>query len=125
MTTVGYGDLYPITTPGWLVGIVTQMAGTVILSLPITVIGATFSEECLGHPVTFELLALLIEQLVIVLCQPLGVELSGCHLVQRCAIDLIKVWKIVIESKIFQEDLHLCDAREVRASVSMPPPGLS
>lgn len=45
MTTVGYGDLYPITTPGWLVGIATMMAGTVILSLPITVIGATFSDE--------------------------------------------------------------------------------
>jgi hypothetical protein len=45
MTTVGYGDLYPESPGGYVIGIITQLAGTVILSLPITVIGATFSEE--------------------------------------------------------------------------------
>ena len=45
MTTVGYGDLYPVTPPGQIVGMVAALLGIVILSLPITVIGATFSEE--------------------------------------------------------------------------------
>ena len=45
MTTVGYGDIYPVTPGGWVVGIFAQLMGIVVLSLPITVIGATFSEE--------------------------------------------------------------------------------
>lgn len=45
MTTVGYGDLYPVTTWGQIIGCAAMLAGTIILSLPITVIGATFSEE--------------------------------------------------------------------------------
>jgi len=45
MTTVGYGDLYPITPMGWLFGVLCALTGIIILSLPITVIGATFQEE--------------------------------------------------------------------------------
>lgn len=45
MTTVGYGDLSPTTDFGRIMGILAMLSGTVILSLPITVIGATFSEE--------------------------------------------------------------------------------
>ena len=45
MTTVGYGDLFPIGDFGRITGIIAMLSGTVILSLPITVIGATFSEE--------------------------------------------------------------------------------
>ena len=49
MTTVGYGDLYPITPMGWLFGVLCALTGIIILSLPITVIGATFQEE-VGMP---------------------------------------------------------------------------
>jgi len=45
MTTVGYGDLYPTTGLGQAVGILAMLLGIVVLSLPITVIGSTFSEE--------------------------------------------------------------------------------
>jgi len=45
MTTVGYGDLYPVTGYGQVVGYFTILLGIVVLSLPITVIGSTFSEE--------------------------------------------------------------------------------
>jgi hypothetical protein len=44
MTTVGYGDDYPITVWGQLVAIVTMFAGLILLSLPITIIGANFDE---------------------------------------------------------------------------------
>jgi len=45
MTTVGYGDHYPVTFQGKLVGILTMFIGLVVLSLPITIIGANFDEE--------------------------------------------------------------------------------
>lgn len=45
MTTVGYGDYYPETPAGTAVGIVCMLSGVVILSLPITVISRTFTEE--------------------------------------------------------------------------------
>jgi len=45
MTTVGYGDLYPETGSGQVIGYFTILLGIVVLSLPITVIGSTFSEE--------------------------------------------------------------------------------
>lgn len=45
MTTVGYGDLYPETAMGKVTGVIAILIGIVVLSLPITVIGNTFSEE--------------------------------------------------------------------------------
>eukprot|EP00325_Prymnesiales_sp_UTEX-LB-985_P020669 CAMPEP_0174735366 /NCGR_PEP_ID=MMETSP1094-20130205/64845_1 /TAXON_ID=156173 /ORGANISM="Chrysochromulina brevifilum, Strain UTEX LB 985" /LENGTH=628 /DNA_ID=CAMNT_0015938323 /DNA_START=81 /DNA_END=1967 /DNA_ORIENTATION=- len=45
MTTVGYGDYYPETPGGSVVGVMCMLMGVVILSLPITVISRTFTEE--------------------------------------------------------------------------------
>lgn len=39
MTTVGYGDFYPVTPIGKLVAVFTMLTGIIILALPITVIG--------------------------------------------------------------------------------------
>eukprot|EP00747_Dinoflagellata_sp_TGD_P099511 gnl/TRDRNA2_/TRDRNA2_167769_c0_seq2.p1 gnl/TRDRNA2_/TRDRNA2_167769_c0~~gnl/TRDRNA2_/TRDRNA2_167769_c0_seq2.p1 ORF type:complete len:363 (+),score=58.03 gnl/TRDRNA2_/TRDRNA2_167769_c0_seq2:88-1176(+) len=45
ITTVGYGDIVPVTTLGKLVGSVAILYGTVLLGLPIGIIGSQFSTE--------------------------------------------------------------------------------
>eukprot|EP00930_Biecheleria_cincta_P086309 TRINITY_DN75617_c0_g1_i1.p1 TRINITY_DN75617_c0_g1~~TRINITY_DN75617_c0_g1_i1.p1 ORF type:complete len:789 (+),score=155.08 TRINITY_DN75617_c0_g1_i1:55-2421(+) len=45
ITTVGYGDETPVTTSGKLVGAVAILYGTVLLGLPIGIIGSQFSAE--------------------------------------------------------------------------------
>lgn len=44
MTTVGYGDCYPITGPGKLVCVVAMIMGVIVLALPITVLGSNFAK---------------------------------------------------------------------------------
>jgi hypothetical protein len=45
VTTVGYGDSFPTTRGGKLVGAVTILCGVVVLAMPVGVIGANFSNE--------------------------------------------------------------------------------
>ena len=44
LTSVGYGDIYPITAPGKLIGSFAALSGLLVLALPITIIGANFDE---------------------------------------------------------------------------------
>lgn len=43
MTTVGYGDMYPVGTIGQLLGLVIVLSGVIVIVLPITVVGSNFS----------------------------------------------------------------------------------
>jgi len=45
MCTVGYGDEYPVTPLGKVVAIFCMFCGLIVLSLPITIIGANFNLE--------------------------------------------------------------------------------
>jgi len=44
MTTVGYGDCFPVTLVGKIVCMLTALAGVLILALPITVVGSNFQK---------------------------------------------------------------------------------
>jgi hypothetical protein len=43
--TVGYGDLYPTTTLGRIVGVITSYVGIMLIALPITIVGGNFSNH--------------------------------------------------------------------------------
>ena len=51
MTTVGYGDVYPMTTFGRLVAVLTMFSGIIIVALPITVIGEQHTRTHM-HPLS-------------------------------------------------------------------------
>jgi len=43
MTTLGYGDMYPVSPAGKLIAVLCMVAGTMVIALPTTVIGQNFS----------------------------------------------------------------------------------
>jgi hypothetical protein len=45
MTTLGYGDLYPTSNVGRLIGGLCSVYGILVISLPVTIIGNAFSTE--------------------------------------------------------------------------------
>ena len=45
MTTVGYGDVSPVTGIGKVCAVLTMFCGIIILALPITVIGTNFANQ--------------------------------------------------------------------------------
>ncbi|GLC42647.1 hypothetical protein PLESTB_001123200 [Pleodorina starrii] len=49
LMTVGYGDTFPITAGGKVIACVTMICGVLTLALPISVIGATFSNDWAAH----------------------------------------------------------------------------
>eukprot|EP00755_Sulcionema_specki_P037574 Sspe_Gene.23023::Locus_8878_Transcript_1_1_Confidence_1.000_Length_1735::g.23023::m.23023/K04885/KCNB1; potassium voltage-gated channel Shab-related subfamily B member 1 len=49
LTTVGYGDMYPTTEWGKLVGGITMMAGLLVIGFPVTVLTSVFQEVCAEH----------------------------------------------------------------------------
>ena len=45
LTTVGYGDLYPVTDAGRIVSMISSLVGIAIVALPSGIITAGFMEE--------------------------------------------------------------------------------
>ena len=45
ITTIGYGDMYPVTTPGKLLGAVIALLGIGMFALPTSILGAAFLDE--------------------------------------------------------------------------------
>lgn len=45
LTTLGYGDIYPITTVGQLMGGVFAISGILLIALPTAILGSAFVEE--------------------------------------------------------------------------------
>ena len=45
ITTIGYGDMVPVTAAGRVVGMVVAFSGVLVLALPVAILGAGFVEE--------------------------------------------------------------------------------
>jgi voltage-gated potassium channel len=45
MTTVGYGDVIPLTPLGKLIAVITSMGGIVLIAIPTGILAASFSDE--------------------------------------------------------------------------------
>ena len=76
MTTVGYGDMYPIEVMGKIMAAVTMISGVLVIALPVSVIGANFNDlhdkmvklENKQHSVTIQELAKSIEEVSMFCC---------------------------------------------------------
>ncbi|XP_061197927.1 potassium voltage-gated channel protein Shaw-like [Saccostrea echinata] len=44
MTTVGYGDVYPTSIAGYIVGVLCALSGLLLLAMPVAIIASNFSE---------------------------------------------------------------------------------
>jgi len=44
MTTVGYGDVYPVTAAGKAIGMLTMVTGLLVIAYPITIIGVNLND---------------------------------------------------------------------------------
>ena len=53
LTTVGYGDLYPITTTGRVISIISSVVGIAIIALPSGIITAGYMDEVKSHKTKF------------------------------------------------------------------------
>jgi len=45
LTTVGYGDVVPVTLQGKLVAVLTMLAGVLTIALPVSILGSNFQLE--------------------------------------------------------------------------------
>ena len=54
MTTVGYGDLYPITDTGRVISIISSMVGIAIIALPSGIVTAGYMDELKSRSETKE-----------------------------------------------------------------------
>lgn len=43
MTTVGYGDMYPVKAPGYFTAVIVMLAGLTLTALPIAIVGGNFA----------------------------------------------------------------------------------
>lgn len=59
LTTVGYGDVVPVTPVGRIIGAIAMVSGLVMLALPIAIISSSFSEVISKHHfvVTFSMIS--------------------------------------------------------------------
>merc|ERR1711879_256484 len=44
ITTVGYGDMYPVTIPGKLIGTITTFTGLIVMAIFVIIIGGNFEK---------------------------------------------------------------------------------
>ncbi|MFS8038322.1 cyclic nucleotide-gated ion channel [Xanthobacter sp. AM11] len=59
LTTVGYGDVVPVTVVGRIIGALTMVSGLMMLALPIAILAGSFSEVISKHNfvVTFSMIS--------------------------------------------------------------------
>jgi voltage-gated potassium channel len=53
LTTIGYGDVYPVTPLGKLLAAITAIAGIGLIALPTGILAAAFSEAVQKHSIYF------------------------------------------------------------------------